>query len=292
VDVPAVARAIPAAAAETATPVCAEAAAPEAVWAVPGFGAAPASGVGASPMVVLASPAASPPGAPAAPGSAPGNPGTMANAAAGPAADPWAPGAADGKPGSVLPVSCWLIAAGAPAITPAAVGPTAGAAAAVDPAASAAAAGEPGTGTAGTVGAAGPDVEVSPTAPADANADAGVAAPPATADTVVGGERLPGAGNCPPTVPASAAVCPAALRAGLAPALLRADAKSWLLAPDLSELTDATVPCCAGSDGSWICDTEGVAFISPGIASHVPTTNRYFRYLSNQSNVRRIASAL
>jgi hypothetical protein len=83
----------------------------------------------------------------------------------------------------------------------------------------------------------------------------------AAVDAVGGGERLPGAGKWPPTGPVSAGRCPAALRVGLGPALLRAAAKSWALAPDFTELAAAAEPCCAGSDASGVCDTEGVAFI-------------------------------
>ena len=81
---------------------------------------------------------------------------------------------------------------------------------------------------------------------------------------------MPGAGKGPPTEPASAGLCPAALRIGFAPALPRAAAKSWPLAPDFKELAGDAELCCAGSDAIGICDTGGVAFISLGIASHVP----------------------
>jgi hypothetical protein len=72
---------------------------------------------------------------------------------------------------------------------------------------------------------------------------------------------MPGAGNCPPTEPASAGLCAAALRVGLGPALLSAAAKSWPSAPDFLELAGAAALCCAESDAIRLCDTGGVAFI-------------------------------
>jgi len=103
-----------------------------------------------------------------------------------------------------------------------------------------------------------------------AAAPAAAAALPVVKGGVGGGERLPAAGKCPPTVPASAALAPAALRTGLGPALLSAAAKSWPLPPEFTELAAPAALGCAGSDAMGVCDTGSVAFISLGIASHVP----------------------
>ena len=75
-----------------------------------------------------------------------------------------------------------------------------------------------------------------------------------------GGEKLPVTGNCPPSAP-EPAVPWVGLRAGLAPALLSACAKSPAAAPELKELTEAEGPDCAGSG---VCDTAGIEFISKG----------------------------
>ena len=96
------------------------------------------------------------------------------------------------------------------------------------------------------------------------------AALPAATGGVGGGERLPADGNWLPTAPASAGLAPPDLRAGLAPALLSAAAKSWPLPPEFKELAGPPALCCAGSDAIGVCETGGVAFISLGIASHVP----------------------
>lgn len=140
-----------------------------------------------------------------------------------------------------------------------------------------AAAGNPGAAKAaadgaGTTGAAvrtdAPGLDAPPTTPGRVAAAA--AALPTATGGVGGGERLPADGNRLPTAPAPAGLPPAALRAGLAPALLSAAAKSWPLPPEFRELACPPALCCAGSDAIGVCETGGVAFISLGIASHVP----------------------
>src|SRR5258708_6648258 len=101
-------------------------------------------------------------------------------------------------------------------------------------------------------------------------AAAATAALAAATGGVGGGERLPAAGNWPPTGPASAGLAPAALPARLAPALLSAAPKSLPATPEFTELAGPPALCCAGSDAIGVCDIGGVAFISLGIASHVP----------------------
>jgi hypothetical protein len=112
------------------------------------------------------------------------------------------------------------------------------------------------------------------------------------------GESLPGTGNCPPVDPPSWALFAAGLRVGLGPALLSAAAKSCSLVPGFAESAEAAPLTFAGSVVIGVCETAGIAFISTDIASDVPKVaivpgdRVYFRYLSNQSSVRRIASAL
>jgi hypothetical protein len=85
------------------------------------------------------------------------------------------------------------------------------------------------------------------------------------------GERLPGAGKCPPVDPPSWALFAAGLRVGLGPALLSAAAKSWPLAPGMGELADAAPFACAASLFAGACETVGIAFIPTDKASDVPS---------------------
>jgi hypothetical protein len=73
---------------------------------------------------------------------------------------------------------------------------------------------------------------------------------PSAKGNIGGGEGLPGTGNGPPAEPASLGLAAADLRGGLAPALLRVAAKSSVLSPDFTELAEAALPNCAGSDGA------------------------------------------
>ena len=89
---------------------------------------------------------------------------------------------------------------------------------------------------------------------------------------------MPGPGNCPPVVPLSFALLATSLRAGLEPALLRAAAKSRLLPLGPADLAAAAPLSCEASFAgaalllTGTCETAGIAFISTGVASDVPTS--------------------
>jgi hypothetical protein len=119
-----------------------------------------------------------------------------------------------------------------------------------------------------------PPLEVPPLAatlepPAATAAEAGATA--AATGEVWGGERLPGAGNCPPVDPLPWALFAAGLRLGLEPALLSAAAKSW--PPALRAAKSALAGPLAGAGSMWMgaCETVGIAFIPTELASDVPS---------------------
>lgn len=86
-----------------------------------------------------------------------------------------------------------------------------------------------------------------------------------------GGERLPGAGKCPPVDPLPWALLAAGLRLGLVPALLSAAAKSW--PPALPAAESAVAAPLVGAGSMWMgaCETLGIAFIPTELASDVPS---------------------
>src|SRR5579863_921606 len=94
-----------------------------------------------------------------------------------------------------------------------------------------------------------------------------------------GGESLPLAGNCPPTVPPSWLLLGPGLRADLAPTSLSAAAKSWPLPAGFEESAAEPPPIWVRSGVFGACETTGVAFIprggSKGRANHPrrPTSN-------------------
>jgi hypothetical protein len=86
-----------------------------------------------------------------------------------------------------------------------------------------------------------------------------------------GGELLPVAGNCRPTVPPSRSLLAAGLRDDLAPASLRAAAKSRPLPAGFAESAAVEPLICVGSVVIGACEMRGVAFIWRRTARGVPT---------------------
>jgi hypothetical protein len=101
-----------------------------------------------------------------------------------------------------------------------------------------------------------------PNAPPAAALAAAAALAVAAADAACGGDGLPGIGKGPPVELPPTALAPAGFRAGLELVLIKVEAKSSPLPTEFTELDEAALPNCAGSDGSGVCETGGVAFIS------------------------------
>jgi hypothetical protein len=82
-----------------------------------------------------------------------------------------------------------------------------------------------------------------------------------------GGESLPLAGNCPPTVPPSWLLLTLGLRADLAPTSLSAAAKSWPLPAGFTESAADPPPIWVRSGVFGASETTGVAFIPRGVSN-------------------------